>query len=155
MWRISSSTIWHSWGQPWMWYQKWFQKCSVHSKYCFLILNPLSAIDANWRHENCWWCHFLGNFPLEIGSVTAEMVGRGEVGGVTQRLKMAPAKPCVACGAHLLGAKRATCHVFSMSGCRKQSFPLAAPPNCMFTAAFSARAHWPCPSKTSLESGCS
>ncbi len=25
------------------------------------IINPLSAIDANWRHENCWWYHFLEN----------------------------------------------------------------------------------------------
>ncbi len=76
---------------------------------------------------------------LEIGSAAAERVGRGEVGGVTRRVKMAPAKPCAACGAHPLGDERATC--FSMSECKKQSFPLAAPPNCMFTAAFCARAH--------------
>ncbi len=73
---------------------------------------------------------------MEIGSATAERVGRREVGGVTRMVKIAPAKPCAACGAHPLGAKRAICRVFSMSGCRKQSFPLAVPPNCMFTAAF-------------------
>ncbi len=101
-----------------------------------LVLNPLTAIDTNWRHENCWWCHFLGNFPLKIGSATAERVGRGEVGGVTRRVKMAPAKPCAACEAHPLGAERATCCVFSMSECRKLSFPLAAPPNCMFHGSF-------------------
>ncbi len=29
---------------------------------------------------------------------------------------------------------------FNMNGCRKQSFPLAAPPNCMFMAAFCSSA---------------
>ncbi len=42
------------------------------------------------------------------------------MGGVTRRVKMAPAKPCAACRAHPLGAERATCRVFSMSECRKQ-----------------------------------
>ncbi len=99
-------------------------------------INPFTAIDANWCHENCWWCHFLGNFPLKIGSATTERLGRREVGGVTRRVKMAPAKPCAACEAHPVGAERATCRVFSMSECRKQSFPLAAPPNCMFHGCF-------------------
>ncbi len=40
-----------------------------------------------------------------------------------------------------LGAERATCHVVSMNDCRKQSFPIAAPPNCMFTTVFCARVH--------------
>ncbi len=118
-----------------------------------LGINPLTAIGANMRHENCWWCHFPGHFPTKIGSATAERVGRGELGGVTRRVKMAPAKPCAASEAHPLGAERATCRVFSISECRKLSFLLAAPPNCMFHAAFSARAHWPCPSENSLESG--
>ncbi len=116
-------------------------------------INPLSAIDANWHHENCCWCHFLGNFPLEIGSATAERVGREEVGGVTQRVKMAPATPCAAWGAHPPGAERVTCRVFSMSECRKQSFPLAAPAFCARAYWPCARAHWPCPSENSLESG--
>ncbi len=68
-------------------------------------------------------------------------VGHREVGGVTRRVNMAQAKHCAACGAHPLGSKRATCRVFSMSECWKQSFPLSAPPNFMFTAAFCARAH--------------
>ncbi len=55
-----------------------------------------------------------GNFPLKIGSAWAERVGRGEVGGFTRRVKVAPAKPWAACGAHPLGDERATCHVFSM-----------------------------------------
>ncbi len=83
----------------------------------------------------------LMSFPLKIGSATEERVGHGKVGGVTRRVKMAPAKPWAACGAHMLGAERDTCRVFSMNECKKQSFPLAVPPNCMFTAAFCARAH--------------
>ncbi len=79
-----------------------------------------------------------GEFSPGDRSATAERVGHGEVGGVTCRVKMAPAKPYAACGAHSLGGERATCRAFSMSKCRKQSFPLAAPPNCMFTAAFCA-----------------
>ncbi len=47
-------------------------------------LNPLTAIDANWRHENCWWCYFLGNFPSKIqcrfcGSRKGGMQGGGWV----------------------------------------------------------------------------
>ncbi len=77
-----------------------------------------------------------GHFPSKIDSATAERVGRGAVGGVTRRVKMAPAKPYAACEAHPLGAERATCRVFSMSECRKLSFPLTAPPNCMFHGCF-------------------
>ncbi len=40
-----------------------------------------------------------GIFPLKIGSATAERVGRGEVGGVTRRVKMVPSKPWAACEA--------------------------------------------------------
>ncbi len=54
-----------------------------------------------------------GEFSPEDSSATAERVGRGEVGGVTQRVTMAPAKPCAACEAHPLGAERATCRVFN------------------------------------------
>ncbi len=75
----------------------------------------------------------LGEFPFEDSSATAERVGRGKVGGVTRR---APAKPCAASEEHPLGAERATCRVFSMSECRKLSFFLAAPPNCMFHGCF-------------------
>ncbi len=39
------------------------------------------------------------NFPMKIGSATAERVGRREVGGVTRRMKMAPSKPWAACEA--------------------------------------------------------
>ncbi len=47
-------------------------------------INPLTAIDANthvcvMRIDD----DFLGNFPLETGSATAERVGFREVGGVT------------------------------------------------------------------------
>ncbi len=35
-----------------------------------------------------------GISPSKIGSATAERVGRVEVGGVTRRVEMAPAKPC-------------------------------------------------------------
>ncbi len=42
---------------------------------------------------------------------------------------------------------------FSINECRKLSFPHAVPPNCMFTAAFCARAHRPCPSENALQSG--
>ncbi len=66
-------------------------------------------------------------------------MGREEVGGLSRRVKMAPAKPLAACGAHPLGVERATCCVFSMNECRKQSFSLAVPPNCKFTAVFCAR----------------
>ncbi len=76
-----------------------------------------------------------GEFPFK-DSTTAERVGRGEVGGVTRRVKMVPAKPCAACEAHPLGAERATCHVFSMNECSKLSFPLAAPPNYMLHGFF-------------------
>ncbi len=65
-----------------------------------------------------------------MGSVTAERVGCVEVGEVTRRVKMAPSKPWAACEAHR--AYKATCCVFSMNERIKQSFPLAAPPNCMF-----------------------
>ncbi len=97
------------------------------------LINPLTALNANMRHKHCWWCHFLGYFPSKIGSATAERVGRGEVGGLTQRVKMEPAKPCAA---HPVGAEKATCRVFSMSECRKLSFLLVAPPNCMFHGCF-------------------
>ncbi len=52
-----------------------------------------------------------GEFSPGDSSATAERVGRKEVGGVTRGVKMAPAKPCAACGAHPLGAERATCRV--------------------------------------------
>ncbi len=82
-----------------------------------------------------------GEVSLEIGSATAERVRRGEVGVVTRRVKMAPAKPWAACGAYPLGTEKAACRVFSMSECRKQSFSLVAPPNCMFTTAICTRVH--------------
>ncbi len=47
-----------------------------------------------------------GEFPLKIGSATAERVGHGEVGGVTQRVKMAPSKPWAACEAQCLEPRR-------------------------------------------------
>ncbi len=34
-------------------------------------INPLAATDANWRHENCWWCHFLGNWKGVNGTSQA------------------------------------------------------------------------------------
>ncbi len=49
------------------------------------------------------------------GEFSPERVGHGEVGGFTQRVKTVPAKPWTACGAHPLGAERATCRVFSMN----------------------------------------
>ncbi len=75
------------------------------------------------------------------GFARAERVGHGEVGEVTRMVKMVLAKPWAACGAHPQGAERVTCRVFSMNECRKQTFPLEAPPNCMFTAAYCDRAH--------------
>ncbi len=75
-----------------------------------------------------------GEFPFDRWvrrSATAERVG-----GVTRRVEMALAKPCAACEAHTLGAERATCRDFSMSECRKLSFLLTAPPNCMFDGCF-------------------
>ncbi len=43
------------------------------------------------------------------------------MGGVTRMVKMAPAKPWAACGAHPLGAERATRRIFSMND---SPFPL-------------------------------
>ncbi len=100
------------------------------------LINTLTALDANWRHEKCWWCHFMGNFPSKIGSAwqqkgwdAGRWVGppKGE-NGASQALCSLWSTPT--------RSREGYMPCFSMSECRKLSFLLAAPPNCMFHGCF-------------------
>ena len=46
-------------------------------------INPLTTDDAFWRHQILAACYQIAQFILKIGSVLAERVGQGEVGGST------------------------------------------------------------------------
>ena len=46
-------------------------------------LNPLTTDDTFWRHQILATCYQLAQSVLKIGSVLAERVGQGEVGGYT------------------------------------------------------------------------
>ena len=52
---------------------------SIH-KYC---INPLTTNDNYSHHRNSAVCYQLAQSVLKIGSVLAERVGQGEVGGYT------------------------------------------------------------------------
>ena len=45
--------------------------------------NPLTTDDAFWRRQTLAACYQLALSVLKIGSVLAERVGQGEVGGCT------------------------------------------------------------------------
>ena len=46
-------------------------------------LNPLTTDDTLWHYQILPTCYLLVQFVLKIGSVLAERVGQGEVGGCT------------------------------------------------------------------------
>ena len=46
-------------------------------------INPLTTDDAFWCHQILAACYQLAQSILKIGSVLAERVGQGEVGGCT------------------------------------------------------------------------
>ena len=63
-------------------------------------LNPLTTDDAFWHRQILASCYQLAQSILKIGSVLAERVGQGEVGGSTAlpgsawwRLQLAVEKP--------------------------------------------------------------
>ena len=47
------------------------------------LINPLTTDDAFWCHQILATCYQLVQSGLKIGSVLAERVGQGEVGGCT------------------------------------------------------------------------
>ena len=47
------------------------------------FFNPIATDDAFWRHLTLAACYQLAQSILKIGSVLAERVGQGEVGGCT------------------------------------------------------------------------
>ena len=48
-----------------------------------ILVNPLTTNDDYSCHRNSAACYQLAQFVLKIGSVLAERVGQGEVGGAT------------------------------------------------------------------------
>ena len=75
-----------------------------------LQLNPLTTDDAFWRRQILAACYHLVQSVLKMGSVLAERVGQGEVGGSTAlpdstwwRLQLPVEKPwSMTCGPFLL-----------------------------------------------------
>ena len=55
----------------------------VHAPNYTLVFNPLNTNDDYSRHRNSAACYQLEQSVLKIGSVLAESVGQGEVGGST------------------------------------------------------------------------
>ena len=47
------------------------------------MVNPLTTDDTSWRRLTLATCYQLAQSVLKIGSVLAERVGQGEVGGCT------------------------------------------------------------------------
>ena len=57
----------------------WAEQLVIRCAY----INPLTTDDAFWHHQILAACYQLAQSVLEIGSVLAERVGQGEVGGST------------------------------------------------------------------------
>ena len=93
--------------------------------------NPLTTNDDYSRHRNSAACYQLAQFVLKIGSVLAERVGQGEVGGSTaladSAWRLLQLAILVSAGWPIL--------LFSCTNeCRKRSFHLVGAP---FLAFFS------------------
>ena len=89
-----------------------------------LLINPLTTDDTIWRRQFLAACYQLVQSVLKIGSVLAERVGQGEVGGCTPladsawRLLQLPVE----------SPGWAICLLSCTNGHRKHSFHLVGPP---------------------------
>ena len=104
--------------------------------------NLLTTDDAFWHRQTLAACYQLAQSVLKLGSVLAERVGQGEVGGCTplgdsawQLLQLAVERPWS------MPCWWANCLLSYTNGSRKCSFHLVETPFLAFQAAFSPEEH--------------